>query len=125
LAARQGDVSARYNLQELSDHLTGKETAPRETSLEESSKESAEVSEADSDHTAEIETNNTQKAEKQQDEQTSYNEDIYKILNEIEYFGDSSAEEVIDVASIEYFYGNYSPPNLFCQPKPSEWQSKG
>jgi HPt (histidine-containing phosphotransfer) domain-containing protein len=21
--------------------------------------------------------------------------------------------------------GNYSPPNLFCQPKPSEWQSKG
>jgi hypothetical protein len=20
---------------------------------------------------------------------------------------------------------NYSPPNLFCQPKPSEWQSKG
>jgi PAS domain S-box-containing protein len=22
-------------------------------------------------------------------------------------------------------YRNYSPPNLFCQPKPSEWQSKG
>jgi hypothetical protein len=23
------------------------------------------------------------------------------------------------------FDSNYSPPNLFCQPKPSEWQSKG
>jgi hypothetical protein len=63
---------------------------------------------------------------------------LYKSSNSIIYRGrDEAAGQsvIIKVLNREYPKPealahfkqecNYSPPNLFCQPKPSEWQSKG